>query len=204
MNRKYDNGVCFLIQVYNEDKEERKATLGSLLLSGNQEIVWATHDRDETKPHTIILVRMPYSMTISAFANRFGIKERFIQLCGRDKEHKDYKAAMKYLLHRTKSCVAQGKFQYPASYLKGPWKQHALSVIGKEEKVVWHDSDIVIILDYIDKHEYVSSASLVRWACNNGMYGILRRSLSVVRDCLREHNNLYLNRDSLADAQEQD
>lgn len=203
MNRKYDSGVCFLVQVYIEDKEERRNTLGSLLLSGNQEIVWADHTEDEAKPHTIILVRMPYSMTISAFASRFGIKERFVQLCGKDKEHKDYKAAMRYLLHRTKASIAEGKYQYPLESLKGPWREHAKKVIGKEEKVKWKDSDITLILDHIDKCEYVSTADLIRWACSHDLYSILRRSLSAIRDCLREHNSIYLKSDPLVSAQEE-
>lgn len=196
MNRKTDTGTCFILELYDEDKE-RNQIIGTLLACGLKEVVWSRHDMDEAKVHTHVLVRVPYAQTISAFAKRYGARERLIQLAGRDSDHKNYKGAMIYLLHRDKRSIAAGKHQYTESSLFGPWREHALEVIKKHDQVQWKDTDVILVLDEIERREYVKSADLMRWACSVGLYSIYRRNLSAIRDCIREHNDLYRHSDDL-------
>lgn len=188
MNRKSDSGISFLCLCYPENDTKQKL-IGSALLRG-EDCVWSNHYGEVgNKDHTHVIIKVPFAQTISAFSKNHDYPENLIQLCGRDKEHKNIKAAIVYIVHQDDESILLGKKQYTEESYKGPLKNYAVQVLRKYLKMRKRDDeDITFILDYIDRQEHVSTAQLVRWCCAHNLYSVYRRSSSVVNNCIREHN----------------
>lgn len=198
--REQQSGYVFLADSYYDGEGNRKTIIGRLLYTGNRECVWANHTGEpDIKDHTHVLWREKYSTSISAVAFRYQFPARLIQVVGRDSEHTNYKGAMIYLLHMDRKSIAAGKRKYNSDILYGPWKSKALEVISKyQEDHRNRDNDIILILDWIDKHVNCTTADLVRWCCANNLYSVYRRSASVVNAVLRELRDIRRTDDYIA------
>lgn len=200
--RKTIRCVNFLTESYNGDLERREH-LGTVLLSDIQKICWITHDKDRDKdgnllkPHTHAVIRVPNAMTISAFSKNFAIRERLIQPCKKGDEIEDLDNAFLYMIHGDERSKSLNKYQYSPMEIKGPWSNYARERIKKmqspgfsaQKREAKESEDFLKILDYIDNSLYVSMSDLSRWAASSKLWSTFRRSSSIIRDVIKEHNS---------------
>ena len=153
--------------------------------------VYALHDKDKREdgslkdPHYHILVRVPGGMTLSAFKKNVDIRYA--------EPLKSWEGYCVYLIHADKDSKALGKYQYPIEVLNGNLKEEAVRIINKalgnnQKKRAEDDKGILEILDFIESVDYLTTACLVRWCCQNNLYSVYRRSGRIVADLLSEHN----------------
>lgn len=202
INRKTCRPVNFVTETYNED-EGRKEHLATVLLSGITNICWITHDKDThengepKKPHTHAVIRVPNSMSISAFSKKYAIQDRLVQPCVKGDEIEDLDMAFLYMIHADNNSKNLGKFQYSPKDIKGPWAEYARQRISKicapgykaERSAIKESRSFIQILDYIDNSLYVSMTDLSRWAASSGHWSAFRRSSGIIRDVIKEHNS---------------
>ena len=190
MSRKSDSGISFLCIAYPEN-DTKKNLIGNALLRG-EDCVWANHYGEPgNKDHTHVIVKTPFAQSISAFAKNHDYSENLIQLCGRDREHKNVKAAIVYLVHQDDESLLLGKKQYSEEAYSGPMREYAIAVLRKYLKTRKRDDeDITLILDWLDRQEHINTADVVRWCVRNNLYSVYRRSASTISNCIREHNNI--------------
>lgn len=161
---------------------------------------YCVHDRDLTgeldkpeewrpdKIHCQSIIRVPNGMTVSAFAKKVGIEERWVQGLS------SYREFCCYINHSDADSLRDPrKVCYPTDKIKGSLADVVISEIenhtgrnmarSKED-----DTNILEIIKFIEQWDYLPMSTLVRWACETGYYSTLRRASSIVRDILREHN----------------
>lgn len=200
MIRNNKRAVAFTTLTYLEDRESVEH-IAALLKDGLLEVAWAIHDKDTlddgtpAKPHRQTVIHLPNGMTISAFAQKYAIDERKVQVLARGEEVEDCKGYFRYLIHADKTSRNAGKFQYPASAIKGPWANTIRAWLISQKKNGFdgkkESEDIQMILDYIEASPILSTAQLIRWAAQSGLYSTVRRAGGFLRDILKEHNAAY-------------
>ena len=153
--------------------------------------VYALHDKDidelgnAKKAHYHVLVRVPGGMTLSAFKKNVGIRYA--------EPLKSWEGYCVYLIHADKESKSRGKYQYTVDCLYGNLKEDAIKVINKilgnnQKRKSEDDKGILEILEFIESMDYVTTACLVRWCCQNDLYSVYRRSGRIVSELLQEHN----------------
>lgn len=161
--------------------------------------VYIIHDRDKRqlddgtvipdKVHCHTLIRTGNPMTISAFAKRFHVETRFVQVCS------DWREFALYLVHQDyDSRIDPLKSEYPVDRICGNYRDNALKAIERYKdfyrgKAVDDSEVIVKILDEIQAYDYLPLAILIRWCAEYGYYSTLKRSASLVLQVLKEHNS---------------
>lgn len=153
--------------------------------------VYALHDKDmdeegnPKKAHYHIEVRVPGGMSLSAFKKNIGIRYA--------EPLKSWEGYAVYLLHADNESKSKGKYVYQDSILKGTMVEEVRKVINKalgnnQKRKTEDDKGILEILEFIDSMDYLTTACLVRWCCQNNLYSVYRRSGRIVADVLSEHN----------------
>lgn len=153
--------------------------------------VYALHDKDVDndgnlkKPHYHIMVRVPGGMSLSAFKKNVNIRYA--------EPLKSWEAYCVYLIHADSESKSKGKYQYPVEVLCGNLREEAYKIInralgGNQKKKTEDDKGILQILEFIESMDYVTTACLVRWCCQNNLYSVYRRAGRIVADLLQEHN----------------
>lgn len=197
-NARSGRHVNFLTLTYVEDRE-RVEHLAQLLLSGQSHLCWCVHDNDtlengsSDKVHCHAIVHLDNAMTISAFSSRYHIRERMIQPCRKGDEIGDLDSALLYMIHADRKSRSEHKYQYPLSSIKGPWASYARSRItelfNKSSNSAQKEADSFLTIQaYIEGSLYVTMSDVSRWAASNGHWAAFRRSSSIVRDIIKEHN----------------
>lgn len=195
------NYVNWLSMTYVEDRESVEH-LSSFLLRDKPiyTLCWCVHDKDVDehgelkKVHRHAVVRLPFAKSRSAFAKCFAIRERMCEPCTAGQECEDLDSAFLYLIHADAKSQSEGKFQYPLEAIKGPWADYARErirfILDKRNRYQRDESrDFLRILDFIDSQKSLSMTELSKWCALNGLWATFRRSGSIVRDVLREHND---------------
>lgn len=186
--------TTFMIMTYPDRKDSMAAY--EWARDKGYEYVYILHDKDcledgsKEEPHYQGMVRVPNEMSVSAFSKNTGLDKRWIR------ERNNYKETALYLLHRSKESMEdERKFKYPLEELKGDdrlivkIKKLLEYTQGNRQKPAGEDDKgILQILDFIESFDYLSTAVLVRWCCENGLYSVYRRAGRIVADCLAEHN----------------
>lgn len=153
--------------------------------------VYALHDKDAKEDGSIkeahyhIMVRVPQGMSLSAFKKNVDIRYA--------EPLKSWEGYCVYLIHADKESKSKGKYQYPVDILCGNLREQAIKIINKalgnnQKHKSEDDKGILEILEFIESMDYVTTACLVRWCCQNNLYSVYRRSGRIVSDLLAEHN----------------
>lgn len=186
---KNDRPCSFAFELYQEDNNLDE-TLEAL--SRNEyPFVYALHDKDTfedgspKKAHYHFEVRVPGGQSLSAFKKTIGVKYA--------EPLKSWEGYAVYLIHADEKSKAAGKYSYPVDILQGTMVEDAKRVIAKalgNKQKSKHEDDkgILQIIDFIESVDYISTAALVRWACQEGLYSVYRRSGRIIADILAEHN----------------
>lgn len=186
--RKEGRGVAFTTLTYLEDSDW--AMPFTVAKFYGYPYCYAVHDKDSAdKVHCQSIIRVPHPQTISAFAKKFHIAERKVQILS---SWRDY---CLYLIHADFDSKIMGKYQYSDEILCGNFKDEVQKVIRyhKEDnfgKSKEDDQSILQIIDFIESCEYISTKEVIRWCCLNGLYSNLRRSAGLIQSVIKEHNNL--------------
>lgn len=191
--------VNFLTLTYVEDRE-RIEHLSSLIMTGQYKVCWIIHDKDvledgtPDKPHCHAVIHLNNAMSKSAFSQNFAIRERFIQTCRKGDEIEDLDSAFLYMIHADKKSRGSGKFQYDSALIKGPMADYARArfkaLLKKQKNSEQKEADSFLdILCFIESSLYVTMSDLSRWAAQNGHWSCFRRSSSIIRDVIKEHNS---------------
>lgn len=191
--------VNWVSLTYPSDRE-RVEHLYSLVVTHQIPCVcWCVHDMDtddngvlkEVHCHTVI--HLKNGMSPSAFSENFAIRPRMFQPAYKDGDIKKLDDALLYLIHADETSRAKGKYQYPLEKIKGPWATYArerieflLSLPSKEVK---ESQSFFAITSFIESSHYLSVTAVAKWAASNGHWSNFRRSASIFRDIIREHND---------------
>lgn len=170
---------CFAAKEYAESKDYEW-----LMIKHYGEV---KEDGSEKKEHYHTLVRTPNDMSVSAFSKNSGVEQRWIR------ERNNWRETARYMVHLSDSAVREGKKVFDYEELEGPLKDRAIEYIKKKMepgrvRSSEDDKGILQILDYIDSFDYLPTAALCRWCCENGLYSTYRRAGRIVADILQEHN----------------
>lgn len=190
--------VNWVSLTYPSDRE-RVEHLYSLVVTHQIPCVcWCVHDRDtddngvlkEVHCHTVI--HLKNGMTASAFAENFCIRPRMFEPAYKDGDIKKLDDALLYLIHADETSKAKGKYQYPLEKIKGPWADYAREritfLLSQPSKEVKESQSFFAITSFIENSLYLSTTAVAKWAASNGHWSNFRRSSSVYRDIIREHN----------------
>ncbi len=190
--------VNFLTLTYPEDRE-RVEHLASLVMSGQYEVCWCVHDRDTLedgspeKPHCHCVVHLNNGMTKSAFCRNFSIRERMVKACSVGDEIEDLDGALLYLIHADHTSKSLGKYRYPLEKIKGPYAEQARSrikkLLNRKKDSILNEADSFLHINcFIDSSLYLTMSQLATWCAQNGHWACFRRSSSIFRDIMRDHN----------------
>lgn len=203
VTRKSKRAVNYLTLTYVEDRE-RIDHLGSLLKKGENCLCWIIHDKDTLdnglpdKVHCHAIVHLSNAMSSSAFATNYAVRERMVRPCRIGDEIEDLDGALLYLIHADKASKDAHKYQYNPQAIVGPWADYArerIATLLNRKSNAEHDEaqSFLAIQCFIESSLHLTMTELSRWAASSGHWAAFRRSSSIIRDCLREHNE-YLDR----------
>lgn len=161
---------------------------------------YCIHDRDLTgeldkpqewkadKPHCQSIIRVPNGKTVSAFASKMGIDERWV------KGLSSYKDYCRYLNHSDEDSLRDPrKVCYPTDRIMGSMADVVIEeiehhVTRNQARSMEDDTNILKILDFVEEWDYLPMSTLVRWCCEAGLYSTMRRASGIIRDVVYEHN----------------
>lgn len=190
--------VNWVSLTYPSDRE-RVEHLYSLVVEHQQSCVcWCVHDRDvdvngEVKQaHCHTVIHLNNAMSASAFSTNFCIRPRMFEPAYKDGDIKNLDQAFLYLVHADDKSKAQGKYQYPLESIKGPWATYARErieyLLSQPSKEVKESQSFFAINTFIDSSLYLSVGALAKWCASNGHWSNFRRSSSIYRAIMEEHN----------------
>lgn len=139
---------------------------------------WIIHDKDikdkETgelkKPHIHFIVEQDTPTTLSAIANKLGVRDNYLQFC------RNFRSQMRYLIHADDP----EKFQYnPEEVQTNLSKSKYFSGVSDVQKAQH-------IFNFIMQEECTSPSKLVSWACETGNWSELRRGYSIWAAVMKE------------------
>lgn len=143
------------------------------------------HDKDvnpETgdlkKPHYHVIIKFCQARWNSSIAEELGITPNYMQKTG------SWDNSARYLLHDG----VDEKYQYDKSELEGPLAPAVVKILENDIE----DVRVKNLLSLIDGAGFLSMTALIYLACDNGLYGELRRLGYMVRDVLAEHNSSFV------------
>lgn len=191
--------VNYLTLTYVEDRE-RVEHLASMLLKCQQRVCWIIHDKDTLKdgtpdkPHCHCVIHLDYAMSVTAFSQNFAIRDRMVRPCKKGDEIEDLDGALLYLIHADRKSRSEGKFQYNPSLIRGPMASYAreriVELFNRSKDSHQKEADSFLEIQcFIESSLHLSMTELSRWAAQNGHWACFRRSSSIIRDILREHND---------------
>lgn len=143
---------------------------------------------DPEKVHCQSLIRVSNAQSVSAFSKNCGVPERFVQGLN------SWRAFCLYLLHRDTESKLKGKHMYNKSEIHGNYRDEVIGVIENEKVQNYNKSredenSIMDVINYIESFSCsISTAQLVRWASESGLYSVYRRSAGIISNVLKEHN----------------
>ncbi len=188
----------FVTLTYPSDRE-RVEHLASLVMTGHYNVCWCVHDKDNLEDgtpdqvHCHTVVHLQNGMSISAFSKNFAIRERMVRKCKKGEQLEDLDAALLYIIHADLDSRLAKKYQYPLSAIKGPMAEYArnriMELLNKKKCNEVKEADSFLTIQaYIEGSLYVTMSDVSRWAASNGHWAAFRRSSSIVRDIIKEHN----------------
>ncbi len=175
----------YALLLYMEDETHKNALN---YIKENYEYVCITHDRDidkETgelkKEHVHVVVRFENERFKKPVAKEFGITENRLQRV------RNLRGALLYLIHKNDNT----KTQYKIENLVGTPKM--LEKFEKYNRDAKSETEKIIeIIKYIESRDgMVTARKLTRYCLNNGLWSELRRSYSIIKDIVKEHNDFY-------------
>lgn len=192
-----NHGVNFVFEFYDED-----GTFPPFLekVSANDfDHAYILHDMDiftdgdkvgqPKKPHYHAIVHTRNDRSLSAICSLLNVQERFCQVLKKGDDISDTLSFLRYMLHADKVSLGAGKHLYSPNDLIGPLADKYCSRLSPRQSKE-NPEDILKILDFIASSEtYLSMDSLIRYSVQEGLYSLLRRSASLVREVLRDHND---------------
>ncbi len=165
------------------DNAEHAAALS--FIRATYHYVAICHDKDrnsetgeQKKPHYHVIVKFCQARWNTSVAEELGITPNYMQKTG------SWDNSARYLLHDG----VDEKYQYDKSELEGPLAPAVVKILENDIE----DVRVVNLMRLIDASGPLSMRGLIYLACDNGLYGELRRMGYLVRDVLQEHNEQFV------------
>lgn len=208
MNKKSSDDsrhVNWVSLTYPSDRE-RVEHLYSLVVTHQVACVcWCVHDMDTDdngdlkEVHCHSVIHLKNGMSKSAFSENFAIRPRMFEPAYKDGDIKKLDDALLYLIHADETSKSKGKYQYPLDKIKGPWAEYAREriqyLLSQPSKEVKESQSFFAINSFIESSLYLNTSAVAKWAAGNGHWSTFRRSSSIFRDIIREHNEELRQRD---------
>lgn len=156
----------FAVELYPE-WENVDEILGNIL-HGAEKYAYITHDKDikedgiPKKPHIHVYVHNENGSTISAYAKRIGIEQRFIQPVN------NHKGMLRYLIH----IDDPDKHQYDRSDIHSNFD---LSFAFRTEK-----NEGECVLELLDFAMMATRRDTIKYAVQQNLYDVLRRNWNII------------------------
>lgn len=176
------------IAVLYPDNEKHAAA--AQIIESSREITWAgiTHDRD-TEPdgsakklHFHYIFKFENARELGTVARALGLGDddwRFLEVPDK------FNVQLRYLVHADDP----DKYQYDLHDVRGPLAGALGDLLDKDTP---EGVRALAILDWIESIDSpLSFTTLIRWACENGYYDIIRRNGYSWTLVVKEHNAIY-------------
>ena len=191
------HGVNFVFEFYDEDGTF--PTFIEKVFSQEFDYAYILHDKDfftdgvkagqPKKPHYHAIVHTRNDRSLTAICLLLDVPERFCQVLKKGDDISDTLSFLRYMLHVDKASRAAGKHLYSPDELFGPLADKYRSRLTPRQSKE-DPSDILKLLDFISSADsYLSMDSLIRFSVQEGLFSIFRRSASLIREVLHEHND---------------
>ncbi len=188
-DKKFDNyrDRSHLVLLYPDCPDHVKALQ---LIERSYDYAYVLHDRDKLdngdakKPHWHIILRFSNAVWASKVSKDLGIQENYIE------KPRSFTNALMYLIHYNDA----DKAQYNTDEVKGPLKKRLIQEIAKVDKT--ESEKIQELFDYIMcADDTISMTELNHYALSNGYWSEYRRSYSLFKDMVYEHNMRFRKND---------
>lgn len=133
---------------------------------------------DLKKPHYHLILKFTQARWNTALASELGIKINYFEQC------RNFEYAAPYLVHDG----LNDKFQYDTSALEGPLVPAVMKLLADTDE----NSRVIELMKLIQSMGFIEYETLVIKACENGMYGDLRRMGYILSRIVDSHNATYI------------
>lgn len=184
MNNKKFRSRCFTLLLYPDNQDHVKALEK---IQKGYEYIYILHDKDTNldgeikKKHWHVVIRVGNNARWNtAIASELGIQTNFIQ------DVKNLDRMLQYLIHYNEP----DKTQYPIEECKGSLvKRLELSLSKGDKSEVEKILEIMDIIESCDR--YLCMSELARHCAESGTWSEFRRSATIFKEILYEHNFEY-------------
>lgn len=161
---------------------DRVVEVTEICIKNKFDYAFILHDKDKKddgtlkKAHYHFRIFYKDKKTISAWAKIFNVKENEIEIL------KDKKKAIQYLVHYNN----EDKYQYNIEDIISNFDIKQYFANKSDENF-----DIKLITDYISTIKtHIKFSDLKDFVLDNNLWGSYRRSYSIIRDLVFEHNSM--------------
>lgn len=173
----------FFILLYPDNEEHVKAL--EQIKTLYDMYAYILHDKDTysdtddiKKEHWHVVVKFKNQRYRTAVASELGIEERFVKGCSLDK-------SLEYLIHYND----EDKYQYDVEEVQGSLLSRLKKLLNNEGKD--EGERVLVLMQYIDNATVVKISEFSKYCALNGYWDVFRRSASIFKEYIREHNNSY-------------
>lgn len=129
------------------------------------------------KNHTHLIVKLPNARHRDAFCKQLGIASNYDL-------YDTLQNGLLYLIHYNDI----DKYQYNLDEVQGNLKQWLVEFLNKKYNT--EEQNMLDLLLYIDNQKYISYTNLMKWACSNGYWSVMRRGGQFICKYIDEHNSM--------------
>lgn len=129
------------------------------------------------KAHYHLILKFSQARWNTAIADDLGIAPNYLEQC------RSFDSAAIYLVHEG----LEDKYQYESEALEGPLVPAVMKLLAPADE----NGRVLELMKLIQSMEYIEYENLVIKACENGMYGDLRRMGYLVSRIVDSHNEKW-------------
>lgn len=167
----------YTIELY--DDSENLKFIDKIEKIKQYDYAYIKHDKDGSKEHYHVVVAFNNYRYLKAVADEFEIPYNYIE------EIRSLDAILMYLIHLND----KSKYQYDINDIIASEGLYNKLVKAYKNNGQVEEDKILDLIEYINRSEYISYLSFIRYACTIGRYDIVRRSQYLFIKIIDEHNN---------------
>lgn len=171
----------FCMLLYPKEDKTHKKALEFIKLNYDYAFIEHNQDKNEEgeikKSHIHVVISFPNAKWNTAIAEELGITPNYIEKC------RDMDKALEYLIHYNDDT----KHQYNIEEVQG-------NLVSKLKKILLNDGKdenqkAYELMDYIENYDgYIDEMKFFKYACEIGMYDVVRRSSYIFIRLIDNHN----------------
>lgn len=178
--------TMFMVTLYPNENAQDAVSL-QFCIDLYDDVKYITHDKDEAKPHTHVLV-LCTARQMNSIEKQTGIAKHRIEVL------RSYDASLAYLVHANHP----DKYQYDIDQIKGTLltEQQIDNIINVRKKANEkrteenaRDFGLATILEFISTTKACSFTTVTKFCIENGLVSVLRSFGYIISQVIRETNS---------------